>query len=108
MNEKCNLEEKSSRLIKAITILVVSFVIGVAVWAYFSPIITYSIVYWIGFILMGLPICCAAEGLVGLGLNWNFAKNWSRFLRLIYGVIWVLICMAACMIVINVLSSMLV
>jgi hypothetical protein len=108
MNEEWNFEEKSSRSIKATVILIVSFVIGVSVWAYFFPVITYSAVFWVGIVLMGLPLYCAAEGLGNLGLDRKFLKNWPRFLRLTYGVIWVLICMAICIAVIGVLSSMLV
>ena len=108
MNEEWNFEEKSSRSAKALILLIVSFVIGLAIWACFFPVVTYSAIFWVGAVLMGLPFYCAAEGLGSFGLERKFLKNWPRFLRLFYGVVWVLICMAICILFIGVLSSMLV
>ncbi len=108
MNEEWNLEGKSSRSIKAVVLLILAFMIGLAVWVYFFPIITYSPVFWLGAVLMGLPLYCAAEGLGSFGLDREFLNKFPRFLRIIYGVIWVLVCMAICIVVVCALSSMLV
>jgi len=108
MNEEWNFEEKSSRSIKALALLIVSFVIGLAIWAYFFPVITYSAVFWVGAVLMSLPLYCAVEGLGSFGLDRKFVKNWPILFRLFYGVVWVLICMAICISVVVALSSMLV
>jgi hypothetical protein len=108
MNEEWNFEEKSSRSNKAVAVLIISFLIGLTLWAYFFPVVIYSGIFWVGAVLMGFPVYCAGEGLGSFGLDRKCIKSWPRFLRIIYGVIWVFLCMVIFIVIIGALSSMLV
>jgi len=108
MNEQWSFEDKSKRPLKVSVFLVLSFILGFALWAYFYPVISYSALFWVGAILMGFPIYVAAEGMGNLGLNAKWLKNRSRFLRISFAVLWVLICMALFVLLIGLLSSLVV
>jgi len=108
MNEKWNFEERLSRSIKSLVLLILSFVIGFALWFYFYPVVTNSVVFWVGAVLMGCPIYCAGEGLGSFGLNLKLLNSWPKSLRILFGVIWVLVCMTIFIIIIGALVSMLV
>jgi len=108
MNEEWNFEDKSKRPLKVSAFLVLSFILGFALWAYFYPVTSFSALFWVGAILLGFPIYIAAEGLGSLGLNANWLKNKSRFLRISFAVFWVLICMALFALLIGLLSSLVV
>ena len=108
MNEEWSFEDKSKRPLKVSAFLVLSFILGFALWAYFYPVFSYSVLFWVGAVLMGFPIYIAAEGLGSLGLNAKWLKDRSRFLRISFAIIWVLICMAIFGLVIGLLSSLVV
>ncbi len=103
-----NFEEKSTWSIKALVLSIFSFVIGFALWVYFFPVVSYSVVFWAGSVLMGCPIYCAGESLGSFGLELEFLNSWAKSLRVLFGVIWVLVCMAIFIIIIGALASMLV
>ncbi len=96
------------RPVKATALLVLSFALGFALWAYFYPVTTGSTIFWIGAVLMGVPIYCVAEGMGSLVLNAKYLNKWPRFLRISFGVVWGLSCIAVLGLVIFLLSSMLV
>ncbi len=103
-----NFEEKSTWSIKALVVSIFSFVIGFALWVYFFPVVSYSVVFWVRAVLMGCPIYCAGEALGSFGLELEFFNSWPKSLRILFGVIWVLVCMAIFIIIIGALASMLV
>jgi hypothetical protein len=55
---------------------------------------------------MGLPALVFAEGLGSFGLNAQWLKKTPKFIRLSFGVFWVLICMAIFSLIIGLLTSM--
>lgn len=108
MSEEWSFEEKSKRPLKVSVLLVFSFILGFALWAYFYPVTSSSALFWVGVILMGFPIYVAAEGMGSLGLNARWLQNRSRFLRLSFAVFWVIFCMAVFGLLISLLSSLVV
>jgi polyferredoxin len=108
MNEEWSFEDKSKRPLKVSAFLVLLFILGFALWAYFYPVTSSSALFWVGAILMGFPIFIAAEGLGSLGLNAKWLKNRSGFLRISFAIFWVLICMAIFGLVVGLLSSLVV
>ena len=108
MKEDWNFEKKSTWSIKALFLSIFSFVIGFALWVYFFPVVSYSVIFWVGAVLMGCPVYCAGEALGSFGLELKFLNSWPKSLRILFGVIWVLVCMTIFIIIIGVLASMLV
>jgi hypothetical protein len=108
MNEERAFEYQTKRPLKVAIFLVLSFVLGFALWSYFYPVIIYSAIFWCGAILMGIPFYVAAEGLGSLGLNGKWLNNWPRPLRICFAVFWLLICMAVLGLVLGLLSSLIV
>jgi len=107
MNEKFTFEGKSKKPIKVTVYLVLSFIIGFILWVCFYPVNAYSTIFWLGATVMGFPIYVAVEGLGALGLNAKWVKILPRFLRIIFGVFWVLVCISIIGLAIGLLSSML-
>ena len=100
-----NKETKSSRA--AIAILSGMFIGGFILWFYLSPIEKGSVVYWLGFVLMAIPGYVALESFGAFGLNAKFVKNLPRFVRIVFGVFWVLICLLIFSLALILLSSLL-
>ncbi len=95
---------KSSKV--AISVLVVMFIAGFLLWLLLAPVVNGSIVFWSGVVLMAIPGYVAAESLGSLGLGANFVKKLPKAVRIIFGVLWVLICLLIFSLVLAFLSSM--
>lgn len=106
MNEEWSFEEKSSRPIYVTLGLILSFFLGVALWAFTYPLEKYSLVFWLGIALLILPIWCLAEGLGNLGLEARFIKRWPHSLRITFGVLWGIFCLVVLFSLLGALSSM--
>lgn len=90
----------------AITVLVVMFVAGVLLWLLQAPVVNGSSIFWVGVVLMAIPGYVAAESLGSLGLGANFVKKLPKGVRIIFGVLWVLVCLLIFSLVLAFLSSM--
>ncbi len=55
---------------------------------------------------MAIPVYVAAESLGSFGLGASFVKRLPRSVRIIFGVLWVLICLLVISVVLGLLSSM--
>lgn len=88
--------------------LVFSFIIGLCLWVFYSPIVMWSMIFWIGLVTMGIPIYIALESFGELGLSRQFVKRLPRSIRIIYGVIWVLIGMVIFLLIVAILSELII
>ena len=106
MSEGWIQENKSKRTAKVAAYLTLLFCAGFGLWAYFYPVAIYSAIFWLGVILMGIPIYIAAESIGSLGLNAKFVRKLSKFSRILFGVVWVLCGFAIFSLVVGLLSIM--
>lgn len=96
--------QKTSTLV--VTVLVMMFIAGFFLWLILAPVVNGSFVFWSGIVLMVIPGFIAAESLGSLGLDSNFTKKMPKTLRIIFGVLWVIICLLLFSLVLAFLSSM--
>lgn len=82
------------------------FVAGLSLWLLLYPVVSGSIIFWLGAVLMAIPSYVAAESLGSLGLGANFVKKLPQYARIIFGVLWVVICLLIISVVLGFLSSM--
>ena len=106
MTEGWTRENKSKKTIKLAAYLTLLFCLGFGLWVYYYPIAIYSPIFWLGVILMGIPIYIAAESIGSLGLNAKFVKELSRFSRILFGLVWILSGLVIFSLVVGLLSTM--
>lgn len=106
MENETILSEPSENSKVVITVLVAMFVVGLLLWLFQAPVASGSFVFWSGAVLMAIPGYVAAESLGSLGLGANFAKKLPKAVRIIFGVLWLLICLLIFSLVLAFLSSM--
>jgi len=106
MENEIILNERPQNSKVAITVLVAMFVAGFLLWLLQAPVVNGSIVFWGGVVLMAIPGYVAAESLGSLGLGADFVKKLPRSVRVLFGVLWVLICLLIVSVVLAFLSSM--
>lgn len=99
-----NERPKNSKI--AIAVLVVMFIAGFMLWLLLAPVESGSVVFWSGAVLMAIPGYVAAESLGSLGLGAKFVKKIPKAVRIIFGVLWVLVCLLIISLVLAFLSSM--
>ena len=100
-----NKETKNSKT--EIVILSGIFITGFLLWLYLSPIVMGSFVFWFGAVVMAIPGYVALESFGAFGLNAKFVKNIPRFVRILFGVFWALICLLFFSFILILLSSLL-
>ena len=106
MENEAILSEQHKNSKVAISVLGMMFIAGFLLWLLLAPVANGSIVFWSGVVLMAVPCYVAAESLGSLGLGANFVKNLPKAVRIIFAVLWVLICLSIFSLVLAFLSSM--
>lgn len=106
MKSEVILSERPKNPKIAIAVLIVMFIAGFLLWLLLAPVVNGSIVFWSGVVLMSIPGYVAAESLGSLGLGANSVKKLPKAARIIFGVLWVLVCLLAFSLVLAFLSTM--
>lgn len=87
-------------------VLLTAFVAGLGLWLLFSPVVSGSLVFWFGCILMAIPGYVAIESYGTFGLSGEWVKKLPSFFRVLFGVGWLLVGLAIMALVILYLSSL--
>lgn len=105
MSEVLMSRNERKRFSIAIAVLLVSFVAGLGLWLFFYPVISGSLVFWIGGALMAIPSYVAIESYGTFGLSSKWAKSLPSSIRVLFGVVWLLMGLAIMVVVVAYLSS---
>ena len=84
-----NEEPKTSKV--TTSVLLAMFIVGFTLWLLLYPIVSGSLVFCVGLILMAIPSYVAIESLGSLGLGAEFVNKLPRNIRILFGVLWMLV-----------------
>jgi len=93
---------------KSIIFIWLSFFFGVVVWLIGFPVYQNTFVFWIGIVLIGLPLVIFSEAIGNFGLSNRYVSRWPKILRIFFGVFWVLLCWLVFILLISFLSTIVV
>ena len=97
-----------SRERKAKVFIWLSFLMACVIWIFIYPVYPSLILYWVSIAFTGLPALVFAEWIVNIGFGNRFVAAWPRALRIVFGVLWVLLCWGGVLLLIGLISSLVV